>query len=159
MPVKEIASRLISLNGETSVREALDSMLDKSIRNIGIKRELPYQVDSGTIGKGDERKKDAKSYRIINDRNILEFLLSHNGREVLYRKGIIRLADISFIDKLDTTLTTVNSNTAISDAAELLMDVHNPFLIYESDENEVNIITPSDIVMKLLRSDDLAGET
>jgi predicted transcriptional regulator len=44
MPVKEIASRLISLNGETSVREALDSMLDKSIRNIG----LAYQVDSGT---------------------------------------------------------------------------------------------------------------
>jgi hypothetical protein len=72
-------------------------MLNKSIRNIGIKRELSYQVDSRTIG-GDERDKEAKLYRIINDRNILEFLLSHNGREVLYRKGIIRLADISFID-------------------------------------------------------------
>jgi predicted transcriptional regulator len=158
MPVKEIASRLISLNGETSVKEALDSMLNKSIRNIGIKRELAYQVDSGTIGS-DERKKDAKLYHIINDRNILEFLLSHNGREVLYRKGIIRLADISFIDNLDTTLTTVNSNTTISGAAQLLMDVHNPFLVYESDENEVNIITPSDIVIKLLRSDDLDGKT
>jgi len=158
MPVKEIASRLISLNGETSVREALNSMLDKSIRNIGIKRELAYQVDSGTI-VGDERKEHAKPYRIINDRNILEFLLSHNGREVLYKKGIIRLADISFIDNLDTTSTTVNSNITISGAAELLMDVHNPFLIYESDENDVNIITPSDIVMKLLRSDDLADKT
>ena len=157
MPVKEFASRLISLNGETTVREALDCMLDKSIRNIGIKRELAYQVDSGTIG-GDERKKDAKLYRIINDRNILGFLLSHNGREVLYRKGIIRLADISFIDNLDTTLTTVNSNTTISGAAELLMDVHNPFLIYERDENEMSIISPWDIVMKLLRSDDLAGK-
>jgi hypothetical protein len=39
-----------------------------------------------------------------------------------------------------------------------IMDVHNPFLIYESDENELNIITPWDIVMKLLRSDDLAGK-
>jgi predicted transcriptional regulator len=145
--VKEIASRLISLNGETSVRETVDYMLDKSIRNIGIKRELAYQVDS-SIGR-DERKKDVKLYRIINDRNILEFLLSHNGREVLYRKGIIRLADISFIHNLDTTLTTVNSNTTTSGAAELLMDVHNPFLIYESDENEVNIITPWDIVIKL----------
>jgi predicted transcriptional regulator len=77
----------------------------------------------------------------------------------LYRKGTLRLADISFIDNLDTTLTTVNSNTTISGAAQLLMDVHNPFLIYESGENEVNIITPSDIVMKLLRSDDLAGKT
>lgn len=76
----------------------------------------------------------------------------------MYRKGIIGLADIGFIDNLDTTLTTVNSNTTISGAAELLMDVHNPFLIYESDENEVSIITPWDIVMKLLRSDDLAIE-
>jgi predicted transcriptional regulator len=157
MPVKEIASRLISLNDETSVREVLDCMMDKSIRNIGVKREPAYQVDS-TIG-GDERKRDSKLYRIINDRNILEFLLSHNGREVLYRKGIIRLTDISFIDNLDTNLTTVNSNTTISGAAELLMDVHNPFLIYESDENEVSIITPWDIVMKLLMPDDLAVKT
>jgi CBS domain-containing protein len=142
IPVKEFASRLISLNGETSIREALDYMLNKSIRNIGIKREQ------------NERHKDAKLYRIINDRNILEFLLSHNGREVLYRKGIIRLADISFI-----ALTTINSNTSISDAAELLMDIHNPFLIYESNENQASIITPWDIVMKLLRSDDLAGKT
>jgi hypothetical protein len=77
----------------------------------------------------------------------------------LYKKGIIRLADISFIDNLDTTLTTVNSNTTISGAAELLMDVHNPFLIYEGDENEVSIIIPWDIVMKLLMSDDLPVKT
>ena len=159
IPVKEFASPLISLNCETNFREALDYMLNKSIRNIGIKRELSYQVDSGTIGV-DQKDKEASLYRIINDRNILEFLLSHNGREVLYRKGKIRLADISFIDSLDTTsLTTVNSNTSISGAAKLLMDVHNPFLIYESNENEVSIITPWDIVMKLLRSDDLTGKT
>jgi hypothetical protein len=70
--VKEFASRLISLNGKNSIREALDHMLNKSIRNIGIKRELSCQVDSGTIGS-DERHKDAKVYRIINDRNILDF--------------------------------------------------------------------------------------
>jgi hypothetical protein len=65
---------------------------------------------------------------------------------------------------LDTTsLTTVNFNTSISGAAELLMDVHSPFLIYESNENEGKenqyIINPWDIVMKLLRSDDLTGKT
>jgi CBS domain-containing protein len=163
IPVKEFASRLVSLNGNSSIREALEYMLSKSIRNIGIKRELFYQVDSGTIGV-DERYKEAKLYRIINDRNILEFLLSHNGREVLYRKGIIRLADIGFIDSLDTTsLTTINSNTSISGAAQLLMDVRNPFLIYEGNEIEGKenqyIITPWDIVMKLLRSDDLTGKT
>ncbi|MFY9794136.1 MAG: hypothetical protein WAK17_16320 [Candidatus Nitrosopolaris sp.] len=44
-------------------------------------------------------------------------------------------------------------NASLSGAAELLLDVHNPFLIYEGDENEVKeypyIITPWDIVMKL----------
>jgi hypothetical protein len=35
----------------------------------------------------------AKLANIINDRKILEFLLSHNGREVLRKDGIAGLAD------------------------------------------------------------------
>jgi hypothetical protein len=78
--------------------------------------------------------------------------------EELCAGGIVRLADISIIDNLDTTsLTAVKLDTSVSRAAELLMDVHNPFLIYESDENERKeyqyIITPWDVVMKLLRPD------
>ena len=66
---------------------------------------------------------------------LLEFLLSHNGREVVSRKGIARLEDINVIENLDTTpLTAVKFDTSVSSAAELLMDVHNPFLIYESNE-------------------------
>ena len=87
--VKEFASQLVlvSISGRTSVRNALDYMLNKSIRNIGIKEEPSNQVNSRTIG-GDERDKEAKLYHIVNDRMILEFLLSHNGKEVLRRKGI-----------------------------------------------------------------------
>jgi CBS domain-containing protein len=158
IPVKEFGSRLISVSGKTSIRNTFDYMLNKSIRNIGIKEELSYQVNGRTI-RGDERGKEAKLYHIINDRNILEFLLSHNGREVLRRKGIVRLTDISNLST--TSLTAVKSNTSISNAAELLMDVHNPFLILESNENEgkeyPHIISPWDIVMKLLRADDVTG--
>ena len=157
MPVKEFASRLVSVSGKSSIRNAFDYMLNKSIRNVGIEGELPYQIDSCIRG-GDESGKEAKLCHIINDRKILEFLLSHNGREVMCRKGIARLAEISIIDNLDTTsIPAVKFDTSISSAAELLMDVHNPFLIYQSNENERKeyqyIITPWDIVMKLLRPD------
>ena len=59
-------------------------------------------------------------------------------------------------ENLNTTyLTAVKFDTSVSRAAELLMDVHNPFLIYERHEKEGNqcryIITPWDIVMKILR--------
>jgi hypothetical protein len=70
-----------SVYGETSVREALDYMLNQSIRNIGINREFSYPIDGSVIG-ANQTKKEAKLYPIINDRNILEFLLSHNGSSV-----------------------------------------------------------------------------
>jgi hypothetical protein len=159
IPAKELASQLVSVSGKTSIRNTLDYMLNKGIRNIGINEEPTYRVGSRTAG-GDERNKNHKLYDIINDRKILEFLLSHNGREVLCRKGVITLTDIGFIDNLNTS-TTVNSNTTISDGAGLLMDVRNPFLIYESNENEGKeyryIITPWDIVMKALKSADVTG--
>lgn len=146
IPVKEFASQLLSVNGKSSIRNALDIILNKSIRNIGISGEFPYRIDSLT--------KEANVCYIINDRKILEFLLSQNGREV-YRKGIARLEDINVIENLDTTpLTAVKFDTSVSSAAELLMDVHNPFLIYESNERGskecLYIITSWDIVMKLL---------
>ncbi len=45
------------------------------------------------------------------------------------------------------------SNTTVS--SELLMDVHNPCLIFGGNEKEEHnyIITPWDIVMKTLKSD------
>ncbi|MGB6591832.1 MAG: hypothetical protein WBE68_10030, partial [Candidatus Nitrosopolaris sp.] len=39
IPIKELASQLISLDGKTSVRIALDYMLNNGIRNIGIREE------------------------------------------------------------------------------------------------------------------------
>jgi hypothetical protein len=105
-------------------------MLNNGIRNIGIKSNLSH---------------------IINDRKILEFLLSHNGRTVLLKNGIAGLADLNIVDNLDIiSATTVKSNITVSRAAKLLMDIHNPCLILEDNEKgEHNyIITPWDIIMK-----------
>src|SRR5262252_3923751 len=39
IPVRELCSQLISLDGKTSIRFALDYMLNNGIRNIGIRQE------------------------------------------------------------------------------------------------------------------------
>ena len=44
-PINEVSSRLISVGGNTSVRNALDYMLNKGNRNIGIKEELSAHDD------------------------------------------------------------------------------------------------------------------
>jgi predicted transcriptional regulator len=163
IPVKEFASQLLSVSGKSSIRNTLDIMLSKGIRNIGISGEYPYRFNGLTKGGDEKGKEEKKVCRIINDRKILEFLLSHNGREVASRKEIARLEDINIIENLDTTyLTAVKFDTSVSRAAALLMDVHNPFLIYESNQKEskkLYIITPWDIVMKLLTPHHVTGIT
>ena len=159
-PIKELSSQLISVDSKTSVRDALDYMLNKGIRNIGIKEELFAHDDSGGVS-GTESSRKSRLPHVINDRKILEFLLSHNGREVLRKNGIAGLADININNNLDIiSPTTVKSNTTVSSAAELLMDVHNPCLILEGNEKEEEhnyIVTPWDIVMKTLKSDHIVG--
>jgi CBS domain-containing protein len=160
IPIKELSSQLISVDSKTSVRDALDYMLNKGIRNIGIKEELFAHDDSGGVS-GTESSRKSRLPHVINDRKILEFLLSHNGREVLRKNGIAGLADININNNLDIiSPTTVKSNTTVSSAAELLMDVHNPCLILEGNEKEEEhnyIVTPWDIVMKTLKSDHIVG--
>ena len=159
-PIKELSSQLISVDSKTSVRDALDYMLNKGIRNIGIKEELSAHEDSGGVS-GTESSRKSRLPHVINDRKILEFLLSHNGREVLRKNGIAGLADININNNLDIiSPTTVKSNTTVSSAAELLMEVRNPCLILEGNEKEDGhnyIVTPWDIVMKTLKSDHIVG--
>ena len=144
-PTKDVCSPLIRVDKNTTIRTALDLMIKGGIRNIGIE-------DNDAKNNNNNNK----LLRIINDRKILEFLLSHNGREIMQRDGIAGLADINIINHLDTiSATKVNCHTTISNAAELLMDIRNPCLILEEGENN-SIVTPWDIVMRTLRSD-LAG--
>jgi hypothetical protein len=134
-------------------------MLRTRIRNIGINEDVSIHDDanSGVIEAGGK----SKLLRIINDRKILEFLFSHNGREILRKNGTAGLGDINIINHLDTiSIAQVKSNTTVSKAAELLMDIRTPCLISEgnkgeedTDHSDHSIVTPWDVVMKTLKSE------
>jgi predicted transcriptional regulator len=146
IPIKKISSPLTSVDGNTSIINALSYMIRTGIRNIGINED----VYSYIYGK-------SKVLRIINDRKMLEFLFSHNGREILHKNGTAGLGDINIINHLDMmSITQVKPNTTVGKAAELLMDIRTPCLISEEvREEETNnyIVTPWDVVMKTLKSE------
>jgi CBS domain-containing protein len=151
IPIKQISSPLLSVDGNTSITDALNHMIGTCIRNIGIKKDVSVRdyANMEVIEGGGE----SKLLRIINDRKILEFLLSRNGREVLRKSGIRGLGDISIINHLDMiSMASVRSDTTVSEAAGLLMDIRTPCLILEGDTDHY-IVTPWDIVMKTLRSE------
>ena len=158
IPIKKISSRLVSLDGNTSIRNALSYMIRTGIRNIGINEEISIHDDvrGDSVGVNEDVGK-CKLPRIINDRKILEFLFSHNGRESLRKNGTTDLGDISIINHLDIiSIAQVKSNTTVSKAAELLMDIRKPCLILKTNEKEKEhnyIVTPWDVVMKTLKSD------
>jgi hypothetical protein len=84
--------------------------------------------------------------------------LSHNAREIMLKNHIAGLADIDIIDNLDMIYPKkVKSSMTVSNAAELLMSIENPCLIFLEEKEEegemvadYSIVTPWDIVMRTL---------
>ena len=164
IPVREISSNLVSVSKYDSIKDAIDIMINRGIRNIGIKNQ-----NSDLVG-------------VINDRNILEFLLSprwrlkeiidsikydgetsNNESSQISIKGEV-IADsnhtndnIGHVPSINSIISNLHiipisevkvaENTTISKAAELLMDIHYPYLVLQ---RENAIVTPWDIVMKTL---------
>lgn len=152
--IKDISSDLVSVNKNASIKEAIDIMVDRQIRNIGIEDK-----DSNLIG-------------MINDRTLLEFLLRHmraknsssinpdNNIQHAYNKVDIIEGDsinssknavlnMSIINNLKivplSETRVVDDSITVSQASELLMSVHDQFLVLKSENA---IVTPWDIVMK-----------
>jgi hypothetical protein len=95
-----------------------------------------------------------KLLRTINDRKILEFLLSDKGKQIMRKNGVAGLADVDIINHLDMISTNkVKYDTTTSEAAEFLTHIDNPCLILENEEygNNYSIVTPWDIVMKTMK--------
>ena len=126
-------------------------MIKHGTRNIGIREDNNEDNSSKTNNHNNHNRK-TKLLRIINDRKILEFLLSHDGRNIMRANGIDGLADIDIINHLDIlSIKKVKCDTTTSKAAELLMDICNPCLIMDRREyggEDYSILTPWDIVMK-----------
>jgi CBS domain-containing protein len=74
IPIEKISSPLVSVDGNTSIRNGLCYMIRTGIRNIGISEDVSVHDNaySGVIKEGGK----SKLLRIINDRKILEFLSS-----------------------------------------------------------------------------------
>jgi CBS domain-containing protein len=122
IPVEELSSRLISVKRNTSVQGALELMLQHGIRNLAV-------TDEG-IG-----------IRMINDRKMLEFLLSYEGRRMLASPEGLGAVGIELIEMLDPKYIKQSMPAGI--AAELLSDINTPCLLHDD-----SIMTPWDIVMK-----------
>ena len=147
-PIKDLSSQLISVDKNSSIRYAIDLMIKQGIRNIGISGD---KEDNSKTNNHNNHNKKTKLLRIINDRKILEYLLSHNGRSIMHANGIDGLAEIDIINHLDIlSIKKVKYDTTTSKAAEFLMDIRNPCLILEGKEysDDYSIVTPWDIVMK-----------
>ena len=114
-PIKDLSSSLISVDKNSSIRYVIDLMIKQGIRNIGIRG------DNENISKTDnhnDHNRKTKLLRIINDRKILEFLLSHNGRNIMHANGIDGLADIDIIDHLDIlSIKKIKCDTTASKAS------------------------------------------
>lgn len=123
-PLRELSSSLISVKYNTSIRKALELMLEKGIRNLLVRNE-----NNEDIG-------------IINDRKIMEFLLSYEGRHAI--AGPMGLDAVS-VDLLDMAAPKyVKQSIPACMAAEFLSDINTPCLLLHNNR----IVTPWDIVMK-----------
>lgn len=122
--LKDIASPLVILSKTTNLKLALNLMFQKKIRNIIVESN--------------------NGYGIINDRKILEFLFSQNGRKIMNMNSLgIQAVEIDLLDKLSAM--RVSDTTTVSKAAELLMDINIPCVLLNK-----SIVTPWDIVMKTI---------
>jgi CBS domain-containing protein len=135
--INQISSPIVSVSGDCTIKDAIGIMVNKGIRNIGILNCQSY--DNEHKGKGIVEEKGSKIPCIVNDRKIMEFLLSHNRRA----KSNPIFSTVSDLDTIQTR--AMKSDISIMEAAQYLMDIKNQFLVLEGNEY---IVTPWDLIMK-----------
>ena len=130
--VTTIGSTQILLKGDESIRTAIDTMLRKKIRNL--------------VLSGDGNDSNNKGDYIINDRKILEFIFSYEGKKAISGGNDSDAFSNIRVDSLDRiSASHVPQSETVSRAANMLRDINTPALITESQ-----IITPWDVVMKTI---------
>jgi hypothetical protein len=135
-PVKDLSSPIVAFENDVSVGKTLSAMVQNNIRNIGIGHPEQYE---GIM-------------RIINDRKMLEFLLSHDGRKIISEGGIKGLYDVK-VTELDMLVPRiVEPDLTARKAAVIMSDICMPCLLVKNDDISSklpgHIVTPWDIVMK-----------
>jgi CBS domain-containing protein len=136
--INQISSPIVSVNKDSTIRDAITLMVNKGIRNVGI-RNGEYNCGKGYEAKARMKSHDSKLLCILNDRKIMEYLLSHKRREKPIC-GSVRDLDI-------IQIRPTRSNITVVEAAQYLVDIKNQFLVLEGNER---IITPWDLVMRAI---------
>ncbi|AFU58958.1 CBS domain-containing protein [Candidatus Nitrososphaera gargensis Ga9.2] len=127
-PIDRLSSPLVAVKSNTSIGDALEIMLEQGIRNLIVKD------NNSNTG-------------VLNDRKMLEYLLSYGGRETVLSRGLDGLFETQ-VNILDLAAAkSVNRDTPAGLAAELLLDLNAPCLLLDNG----SIVTPWDVVMKGLR--------
>jgi predicted transcriptional regulator len=129
IPVKTIASPIVTISKTESIKNSIEIMLREKIRNLVI-------AESDDYG-------NFKNY-IVNDRNILEYIFSEGRRIMRYENAEIVLNRIS-IESLITPVATILETQSVSKSASMLMDLSNPALLLKD-----HIITAWDVIMKTI---------
>ena len=111
--INQISSPIVSVSGDSSIKDAISIMVNKGIRNIGI-RNCHQGYGNEHKGKGNIKEKGSKIPCIINDRKIMEFLLSHNRRA----KSNPIFSSVNELDTIQTLAT--KSNITIIEALNIL---------------------------------------
>jgi CBS domain-containing protein len=124
-PISTLSSPAVSIKKDESLGGALELMLEQNIRNVVV------QYDNGNRA-------------ILNDRMIVEFLVSHVGRDILLAKGLEGLFEIEVEDLEPRKVDSVENDLSISQGAERMLDINTPCMLLDKD----SIVTPWDVVMK-----------
>jgi CBS domain-containing protein len=118
--IDQISSPLIFVNKNTTIRNAISIMMNKGIRNIGVENRN-HDCMHGT-NEGNGKVKRSKSLSIVNDRKIMEFLLSRKMRKIVN----MSLGAVSDLDIVQ--IQEVRNDITVKEAAQYLMNVRNPAL-------------------------------
>ena len=107
-------------------------MLKKKIRNLVVSPAGDYDNNNGNY--------------IVNDRMILEYIFSYEGRKIMTQGvGTTALDNVS-LNSLDMMVaSSISENQTISKIATMLRDINTPALLLKN-----NIVTPWDVVMKTI---------
>jgi CBS domain-containing protein len=139
-PVKMVGSPIVRISKNETLKNSIDIMLKKKIRNLVVSPA------------GDNNNNNDDNY-IVNDRMILEYIFSYEGRKIMHQGlGTTALGSVSINSLNMMAASSISENQTISKTAMMLRDINIPALLLKN-----NIVTPWDIVMKTIGKEHLAN--
>jgi len=129
-PVTMIASPIARICNTETLKNSIDIMLKMNIRNL-------------VISSGDVN--DESNY-ILNDRKILEFIFSYEGRKIMEQElgeKALSSVNVTCLDMIP--VPSISGDQTISKIAAMLRDIGTPGLLLKN-----HIVTPWDVVMKTI---------